>query len=131
MQSAAVQGGSLPPGDTGTTDIEWRTRSPSPRGVSRPERAGEEIMSRLPLSLALVCAAIPGLVFFTVAPSGEKTPAGERKETRIANRPKVPGKLRLNLRERREEPKPPGQVKVALRSVDWDVAETAIIVCDM
>jgi hypothetical protein len=47
----------------------------------------------------------------------------------LANRPKVPGKLRLHLRERKEEPT--GTVKVVERTADWEVAETAIIVCDM
>jgi nicotinamidase-related amidase len=52
-----------------------------------------------------------------------------KQDIPLANRPKVPGKLRLHLRERREEPK--GKIKVVERTVDWDVAETAIIVCDM
>jgi nicotinamidase-related amidase len=82
-------------------------------------------MTRVTMSLTLLTAAILGLVFFTTAQTGEK------KEPQIANRPKVPGKLRLNLRERREEPKGSGQFKVIERAVDWDVAETAIIVCDM
>jgi nicotinamidase-related amidase len=77
------------------------------------------------LPLALVTAAMMGLVYFTGAQTEEK------KEARIANRPKVPGKLRLNLRERREEPKGSGNVKPVERTVDWDVAETAIIICDM
>lgn len=53
----------------------------------------------------------------------------QKPDTPIANRPKVPGKLRLHLRERREEPK--GKIKVIERTVDWEVSETAIIVCDM
>ena len=82
-------------------------------------------MKRLILSMTFVGAAILGTAFFTVAQPGEK------KEARIENRPKVAGKLRLNLRERREELKGSGKVKVVERSVDWNVAETAIIVCDM
>jgi nicotinamidase-related amidase len=54
--------------------------------------------------------------------------SGQKSAPRLANRPKAPGKLRLNLRERREQK---GQIKVIERSVDWDVAETAVIVCDM
>ncbi|MSU80753.1 MAG: isochorismatase family protein [Gemmataceae bacterium] len=80
-------------------------------------------MKRSIVSLTLVSAVILGVVFFTVAQPGEK------KEVRIENRTKVPGTLRLSLRERREEPK--GTIKVIERTVDWDVAETAIIVCDM
>ena len=82
-------------------------------------------MKRLILSLTLATAAILGVVFFNVAQSGDK------KEAPIENRRKVPGKLRLNVRERREEPKGSGKFKVVERTVDWDVAETAIIVCDM
>lgn len=44
------------------------------------------------------------------------------------NRPKVPGKVRLHLRERREEN---GKSRVIERTADWEVAETAIIICDM
>jgi nicotinamidase-related amidase len=82
-------------------------------------------MKRLIVSLTLAAASILGMVFFTVAQPGEK------QEARIENRRKVPGKLRLNLRERREEPKGSGNIKVVQRIVEWDVAETAIIVCDM
>jgi nicotinamidase-related amidase len=64
-------------------------------------------------------------MLYTVAQTQQK------QEVPLANRPKVPGKLRLHLRERREEPRKSGQVKVVERTVDWDVAETAIIVCDM
>ncbi len=53
------------------------------------------------------------------------------KEEAVPNRPKVPGKLRLHLRERREEPPGSGKVKVVERSVEWDAARTAVIVCDM
>lgn len=47
---------------------------------------------------------------------------------RLASRPKVPGALRLNLRERKEEN---GSVKVVERPAEWKAAETAIIICDM
>lgn len=51
---------------------------------------------------------------------------------KIPNRPKVPGTLRLNLRERRDEPVAGrNNLKVLERSVEWQAAETAIIVCDM
>jgi nicotinamidase-related amidase len=85
---------------------------------------------RLLLPLTLLTAAVLELVIF----SGEQpqpVTKEEKKEARIANRPKVPGKLRLNLRERREDPKGSGQFKAVERSVDWDVAATSIIVCDM
>jgi hypothetical protein len=49
----------------------------------------------------------------------------------IENRPKVPGVLELHLRERKAEPAVGGKVNVVERTVRWNVAETAIIVCDM
>src|SRR5262249_16950309 len=50
----------------------------------------------------------------------------------VPNRPKVSGRLRLNLRERRDEPAAGrDRLKVVERPVEWQVAETAIIVCDM
>jgi nicotinamidase-related amidase len=82
-------------------------------------------MARLFTSLALVTAVSLGVVFFTGAQTGKK------QESQVENRPKVPGKLRLQMRERREEPKDSGKIKVAVRTVDWEVSETAIIVCDM
>lgn len=47
------------------------------------------------------------------------------------DRPKVKGTLRLTFRERREQPAGSGKVESVERTVDWNVAETAIIVCDM
>src|SRR5262245_29241945 len=70
-----------------------------------------------PPLLVVLCLAVPAAV-------------GDRAEEMIPNRPKVPGKLRLQLRERKEGPKK-GGLQVVERAVDWDVAETAIIVCDM
>jgi nicotinamidase-related amidase len=58
-------------------------------------------------------------------------PPAAPQEVRIANQPKVPGTLRLNARERREDPKGSGKLKIVERALDWEVGETAIIVCDM
>jgi putative membrane-bound dehydrogenase-like protein len=52
-------------------------------------------------------------------------------EDRVVNRPRVPGKLRLHLRERREDKPGSGVFKVAERTAEWEVSETAIIICDM
>lgn len=76
---------------------------------------------------AFLSAMVLGLAFWKG--SAGNIEAGGDKTIPLANRPKVPGTLRLNLRERREEPK--GQIKVIERTVDWEVAETAIVVCDM
>jgi nicotinamidase-related amidase len=75
------------------------------------------------MMMVLVALAVLGPMVLTVAQPVSKN------EPPIANRPKVPGKLRLNLRERKEAPK--GTIKLVERTVDWDVAQTAIIVCDM
>ncbi|HEY8506312.1 MAG TPA: protein-signal peptide and transmembrane prediction [Gemmataceae bacterium] len=49
----------------------------------------------------------------------------------VVNRPKVQGKLRLHLRERKPDPAGGGKFVAVERTEDWDVARTAIIVCDM
>ena len=82
-------------------------------------------MKALILSLVVAVPAVLGLASFSAAP-----PVAT-KDVRVENRPKVPGKLRLNLRERREETKGNGDFKIRQRTEDWDVAETAIVVCDM
>src|SRR3954464_4408371 len=82
-------------------------------------------MTRIALCISLLAVIGCGLVICS------NVATGDRPTPRLVNRPKVPGQLRLNLRERREEPKGSGKVKVVERSMDWAVAETAIIVCDM
>jgi nicotinamidase-related amidase len=49
----------------------------------------------------------------------------------IPNRPKVPGKLVLTARERKETAPGSKQFKPAERTVEWAAAETAVIICDM
>ncbi len=61
-----------------------------------------------------------------VAPAAGQDAAAERN----ANRPKVPGMMRLHLRERKETPPGSKQFKAVERTVDWDVSKTAIIVID-
>jgi nicotinamidase-related amidase len=72
--------------------------------------------------------ALPATIvaFLLVLPADSKDPAEP-----VANRPKVPGKLRLHLRERKEAAPGSKQFKVVERTVDWDAAATAIIICDM
>lgn len=48
-----------------------------------------------------------------------------------AIRPKVPGLLRLHVRERKETAPGSKQFKVSERTTDWEVAKTAIIIVDM
>ena len=47
------------------------------------------------------------------------------------NRPKLRGTLLLNERSRSEEPQKSGQIKVDVQAVEWQAAETAIIICDV
>jgi nicotinamidase-related amidase len=56
---------------------------------------------------------------------------GDKEEQRLPNRPRVPGKLRLKLQQRNETGKGSGQFKIVEKTVEWDVADTAIVVCDM
>ena len=83
-------------------------------------------MPKLILSATLFVLTIPAICHPTLAGKPGASVAGA-----ITNRPKVPGVLRLNFRERREEPAESGKVEVVERTVEWNVAETAIIVCDM
>src|SRR5206468_4075485 len=69
----------------------------------------------LPCALLAACLATPAVT--------------AEKDEAVANRPKVPGKLRLRLQERREAPG--GAVKAVERTVDWDAARTAVLICDM
>jgi len=49
----------------------------------------------------------------------------------LPNRPKVPGTLGLHARSRVEQPSGSGRLRVSERALRWEVAQTAIIICDM
>src|SRR5260370_31134744 len=51
------------------------------------------------------------------------------REAALPNRPKVPGTIVLRARGRSEES--PGSVLISERVLRWEVAQTAIIICDM
>src|SRR6266849_8273353 len=51
------------------------------------------------------------------------------REAPLPNRPKVPGTIALRARSRSAAP--PGSVRVSERVLRWEVARTAIIICDM
>jgi hypothetical protein len=70
------------------------------------------------------------LIVLTAFLTAYPAPA-DQEEGPVSNRPKVAGKLRLLLQERREVPPGSGQVKVIERTALWDAARTAIIICDM
>ncbi|MBY0523279.1 MAG: isochorismatase family protein [Gemmataceae bacterium] len=73
------------------------------------------------------------MLLISVLALGLTVPAltADKEEERLPNRPKVPGKFRLTLRERKEGTPKSGKFQVAEKTVDWEVSETAIIVCDM
>lgn len=62
---------------------------------------------------------------------GRTAATDEPAATRVANRPAVPGKLALHLRDRKETAAGSGRWAARERTVEWDAAKTAIIVCDM
>lgn len=58
-------------------------------------------------------------------------PAQQPAPEPIPARPKVAGLLRLHLRERKETAPGSKEFKVVERTVDWEVAKTAIVIVDM
>jgi nicotinamidase-related amidase len=53
------------------------------------------------------------------------------RDASLANRPKVPGTLSLHARSRGEQPAGSHRIRVSERVLRWEVAQTAIIICDM
>jgi len=53
------------------------------------------------------------------------------REGAAQNRPKVPGTLSLRARRRDGQPAGNGKARVSERVLRWEVAQTAIIICDM
>jgi nicotinamidase-related amidase len=51
------------------------------------------------------------------------------REASLPNRPKVPGTIALRARSRSADPA--GNVRISERVLRWEVAQTAIIICDM
>ena len=84
----------------------------------------------VPAAVLAACVAVPFALSQKKPPDATGDPPAKTDEP-VASRPKVPGKLRLTLRERREQPAGGGQVKAFEATIDWDVAATAIIICDM
>src|SRR5262249_4168672 len=91
-------------------------------------------MESLMRSLLLPSACFLALLTMTVPLSSQDKPAAPAKAPvaeALTNRPHVAGKLRLTLRERKEKIPGSGKFDVVERTVDWDAADTAIIICDM
>ena len=68
-----------------------------------------------------------GMLPGALAVAASQTPESGR-EAPLPNRAKVPGTVALRARGRSAEP-PPG--RVSERVLRWEVAQTAIIICDM
>src|SRR5262245_35406567 len=64
---------------------------------------------------------LPGAIMATAAQAPESAP----------NRPRVPGTISLRARKRVEQPPGSGKVRGSERVLRWEVAQTAIIICDM
>jgi nicotinamidase-related amidase len=71
------------------------------------------------------------LIPLLLAGCADTAPKPVTDETPIPNRPKVQGKLRLTVRERKPDPAKKYQFVAGERVVEWDVSKTAVIVCDM
>jgi len=68
-----------------------------------------------------------GILPGALALAAPQTPESVRG-TPLPNRPKVPGTISLRARGRSG---PPGSVRVSEKVLSWEVARTAIIICDM
>jgi nicotinamidase-related amidase len=70
-----------------------------------------------------------GILPGALATVAAQAPAPSRKAA--TNRPRVPGTLSLRTRKRGDQPPGSGKVRVSERVLRWEVAQTAIIICDM
>ncbi|MFQ5733762.1 MAG: isochorismatase family protein [Planctomycetaceae bacterium] len=71
-----------------------------------------------------VCATLIVLASLDISVAQESKP--------VPNRPKVPGKLKVHLRQRITlTPKKRYSWKPLVKTVEWNASETAIIICDM
>ena len=72
--------------------------------------------------------------FLTILPGAlviAAAPASQSDLEPPPNRPKVPGTLSLRARRRREQPPGSGKIQISDDVLRWEVAQTAIIICDM
>ena len=93
------------------------------------------------LTLATVFAfVLSGFVALLIAPKSVLADDKSNQEKKLTDadsllkippRPRVAGKFKLQLRNRRETEKDSGKYQTLVREVEWNTAETAIIICDM
>lgn len=67
------------------------------------------------------------LVFFVALPAD----TDEKASSALPPRPRVPGKLLLHARERKPVGSGGDVVQASERTIEWEAADTAIIICDM
>jgi len=79
------------------------------------------------MSRSIAALFVSAFALFLLVPLA----TGDKQDATLPNRPRVPGKLQLRLQERQETAPKSGQFKVVERLAEWQVAETAIIICDM
>ena len=82
-----------------------------------------------------LCAVVLVAALIGIAPAADKTAdtaaAAAGAVSTIPTRPAVAGKVKLVCRSREEGKKGSGAFAAVEQGVEWNVAETAIIVCDM
>ena len=71
-----------------------------------------------------------GILPGTLALAAAQTP-GPARDASMLNRPKVPGTLGLRARGRIEQPPGSHHIRIAEHPLRWEVAQTAVIICDM
>ena len=71
-----------------------------------------------------------GISLGALAGASAQAPDATR-EGELPNRPRVPGTLSLKTRRRADPPLASSRSKVSERVLRWEVAQTAIIICDM
>jgi nicotinamidase-related amidase len=69
--------------------------------------------------------------FLGVLPGALVATAAQAPEVAMPNRPKVPGTLSLRTRRRGDQTSANGKARASERVLRWEVAQTAIIICDM
>ena len=89
----------------------------------------------MPRCLIFTCGTVGALLLVTAnLPTvclAEEKQAPALTSKPLPNRIKVPGKLKVRLRSRQKPPVKAAQAKVVKSETEWNVAETAIIICDM
>jgi len=77
------------------------------------------------LLLALIATPLTG----ADKKATEQSPSEDVKAEALAERPRVPGRLAITLRDRQKMPS--GQIRERMRQVEWKASETVVIICDM